>query len=94
MDTGSAYRFHRKFRRISHNARLATEVSVNFQQRPDIFVVSNIEKDGKPIGIKRAGRGWHSDGEDKCVRNMASMVCGIKTPEVGGDTACKYVPCV
>ena len=67
--------------------RLATEVSVNLQQRPDIFVVSNIEKkDGKPIGIKRAGRGWHSDGEDKCVRNMASMVCGIKTPEVGGDT--------
>ena len=35
--------------------RLATEVSVNLQQRPDIFVVSNIEKkDGKPIGIKRA----------------------------------------
>ena len=66
--------------------RLATEVSVNLQQRPEIFVVSSIKKDGKPFGVKRAGWEWHSDGEDKRVRNMASMLCGIKTPEVGGDT--------
>lgn len=44
------------------------------------------KKDGKPFGVKRAGWGWHSDGEDKRVRNMSSMLFGIKTPEVGGDT--------
>ena len=44
------------------------------------------KKDGKPFGVKRAGWGWHSDGEDLRVPNMASMLCGIKKPEVGGDT--------
>ena len=67
--------------------RLINEVPVNLQQRPEIFVVSSIKKkDGKPIGVKRTGWGWHSHGEDKRVRNMASMLCGIKPPEVGGET--------
>ena len=66
--------------------QLATEVPANLQQRPEIFVVSSIKKDGKPFGVKRAGWEWHSDGEDKRVPNMACMLCGIKMPEVGGDT--------
>jgi alpha-ketoglutarate-dependent taurine dioxygenase len=28
---------------------------------PEIVVVSNLTKDGKPIGIRRAGENWHSD---------------------------------
>tara|TARA_B100000676_G_scaffold301441_1_gene348631 strand:- start:23 stop:1009 length:987 start_codon:yes stop_codon:yes gene_type:complete len=78
--------FTESFGELHIMPRLATEVPVNLQQHPEIFVVSNIEKDGKPIGVKRAGWGWHSDGEDKRVPNMASMLYGIKTPEVGGDT--------
>ena len=67
--------------------QLATEVPINLQQRPEIFIVSSIEKkDGKPFGVRRAGWEWHSDGEDKRVPKMACMFCGIKTPEVGGDT--------
>ncbi len=48
-------------------------------------MVSNVEKDGKPVGIKRAGWGWHSDGVDKEIPNLASMLYGVKTPTVGGD---------
>ena len=49
-------------------------------------MVSNVEKDGKPVGIKRAGWGWHSDGEDNEIPNLASMLYGVKPPTVGGDT--------
>ena len=44
---------------------LGTEIPVNLQQHPEIFVVSNMESNGKALGVKRAGWGWHSDGEDK-----------------------------
>ena len=79
--------FTRQFGELHIMPRLANEVPVNLRQHPEIFVVSNVEKDGKPVGIKRAGWGWHSDGEDKQVPNMASMLYGVKTPKIGGDTA-------
>jgi len=78
--------FTERFGELHIMPRLATEVPVNLQQHPEIFVVSNIEKNGKPVGVKRAGWGWHSDGEDKRLPNMASMLYGIKTPDIGGDT--------
>ncbi len=78
--------FTRNFGELHIMPRLGTEIPVNLRQFPEIFVVSNVEKDGKPVGIKRAGWGWHSDGEDKELPNMASMLYGVKTPKVGGDT--------
>lgn len=79
--------FTKSFGDLHIMPRLGTEIPVNLQQHPEIFVVSNVEKEGKPVGIKRAGWGWHSDGEDKEIPNMASMLYGVKTPAVGGDTA-------
>jgi taurine dioxygenase len=78
--------FTRGFGELHIMPRLGTEVPVNLQQHPEIFVVSNVEQDGKPVGVKRAGWGWHSDGEDKQYPNMGSMLYGVKTPKVGGDT--------
>ena len=78
--------FTKTFGTLHIMPRLGTEIPVNLRQHPEIFVVSNIEKNGKPLGVKRAGWGWHSDGEDKQVPNMASMLYGVKTPKVGGDT--------
>ena len=65
---------------------LGTEIPVNLQQHPEIFIVSNMERNGKALGVKRAGWGWHSDGEDKEYPNMGSMLYGVKTPKRGGDT--------
>src|SRR5215475_9693956 len=28
---------------------------------PEIVVVSNVTEDGRPIGVRRAGKNWHSD---------------------------------
>ena len=78
--------FTKNFGDLHIMPRLGTEIPVNLQQHPEIFVVSNMEQNGKPVGVKRAGWGWHSDGEDKEVPNMGSMLYGVKTPRVGGDT--------
>jgi taurine dioxygenase/putative 2-oxoglutarate oxygenase len=48
--------------------------------------VSNVEKDNKPIGMKRAGWGWHSDGEDKVLPNAGSFIHALKLPPSDGDT--------
>lgn len=79
--------FTKHFGELHIMPRLANEIPVNLRQHPEIFVVSNMEKDGNPVGLKRAGWGWHSDGEDKQIPNMASMLYGVKTPKTGGDTA-------
>jgi alpha-ketoglutarate-dependent taurine dioxygenase len=53
---------------------------------PEVFVVSNATKDGKPIGLKRAGEGFHTDGEDKRIPNAASFLYAIEVPPERGDT--------
>ena len=78
--------FTKHFGELHIMPRLGTEIPVNLRQHPEIFVVSNMEKNGKPVGVKRAGWGWHSDGEDKAIPNMASMLYGVITPKIGGDT--------
>lgn len=53
---------------------------------PEVFVVSNETKDGKPFGLKRAGEGFHSDGEDKQIPNAGSLLYALKVPPERGDT--------
>jgi alpha-ketoglutarate-dependent taurine dioxygenase len=53
---------------------------------PEVFVVSNATKDGKPIGLKRAGEGFHTDGEDKRIPNAGSFLYAIEVPPERGDT--------
>jgi len=58
----------------------------NLPGHPEVFVVSNVEEDGKPVGLKRAGWGWHSDGEDKALPNAGSFLHALEVPPAGGDT--------
>jgi taurine dioxygenase/putative 2-oxoglutarate oxygenase len=58
----------------------------NLPGHPEIFVVSNVEEGGKALGLKRAGWGWHSDGEDKAIPNAGSFLYGLEIPPEGGDT--------
>ena len=58
----------------------------NLPGYPEIFVVSNIEEGGKAVGLKRAGWGWHSDGEDKTIPNAGSLLYAHEVPPAEGDT--------
>jgi taurine dioxygenase len=54
--------------------------------QPEVFVVSNAIKDGRPIGLKRAGEGFHTDGEDKRIPNAGSFLYALEVPPERGDT--------
>jgi putative 2-oxoglutarate oxygenase len=58
----------------------------NLADLPEIFVVSNAVSDGKPVGLRRAGMGFHTDGEDKTLPNAGSFLYAREVPPEGGDT--------
>jgi len=58
----------------------------NLPDHPEVWVVGNAEQDGKAIGMRGAGMGFHSDGEDKPVPNAGSFLYALQVPPEGGDT--------
>jgi taurine dioxygenase/putative 2-oxoglutarate oxygenase len=58
----------------------------NLDGHPEIFVVGNAEEGGKAVGMRRAGMGFHSDGEDKAIPNAGSFLAAVQVPPEGGDT--------
>lgn len=51
---------------------------------PEIVVVSNITKDGKPIGIRRAGENWHSDMCYTATPPRGTMLFAVEIPDLHG----------
>jgi taurine dioxygenase/putative 2-oxoglutarate oxygenase len=58
----------------------------NLADHPEVWVVGNAERDGKPVGLRGAGMGFHTDGEDKAVPNAGSFLYARIVPPEGGDT--------
>jgi len=52
----------------------------------DILVLSNVKKDGKPIGLADGGTYWHSDYSYLQIPARATLLHSIQVPKVGGDT--------
>jgi len=51
---------------------------------PQIFVVSNILEDGKPIGARDAGSTWHSDFSFMKEPSRASLFYALEVPQQDG----------
>src|SRR5262245_17915939 len=64
-NTGAAYRLYLRLGAL----HIMVPLDYNLAGKPEIFVVSNAEQDGKPLGLRGAGMGFHSDGEDKVIPN-------------------------
>lgn len=73
-------------RRLGPLHVMREHLAVTLPGLPEVFVVSNALEDGKPIGLKRAGEGFHTDGEDKRIPNAGSFLYAIKVPPERGDT--------
>lgn len=58
----------------------------NHPQHPEVWVVGNAEENGKPLGLRGAGMGFHTDGEDKTIPNAGSFLYAKIVPPEGGDT--------
>ena len=52
----------------------------------DILVLSNVKKNGEPIGLADGGTYWHSDYSYLQIPARATLLYSIQVPNVGGDT--------
>jgi taurine dioxygenase len=77
---------HIAFTRRFGPLHIMQPLEMNLPDHPEVFVVSNAIQQGKPIGLKRAGEGFHSDGEDKKIPNAGSFLYAIEVPPERGDT--------
>jgi alpha-ketoglutarate-dependent taurine dioxygenase len=53
---------------------------------PEILVLSNVQKDGKPVGSPYSGRVWHTDGHYLDAPPAGSLLYALEVPPDGGDT--------
>ncbi len=53
---------------------------------PEVFVVSNVRRDGKPVGAVNAGQYWHSDLSYTARPTFASMLHARRVPPGRGET--------
>jgi len=53
---------------------------------PEVFVISNIVKEGRHVGAPKSGRHWHSDSQFLAVPSAGSLLYGLQVPPEGGDT--------
>lgn len=60
--------------------------SYNHPDHPQIYVLSNVRKDGKPIGRDGAGTHWHSDSTFTEKPSSVTLLHGVEVPARGGDT--------
>ncbi|MFY1700763.1 TauD/TfdA dioxygenase family protein [Micromonospora sp. WMMA1923] len=63
-----------------------TRSQFNDVEHPEILLLSNLTRDGKPIGSAYSGRVWHTDGHYLTNPPVGSMLYAIEVPPVGGDT--------
>lgn len=62
------------------------EQSFTVPGHPKIYVLSNREENGRPIGAHLDGIGWHTDYSFKEQPVMSTMLYAVEVPEEGGDT--------
>jgi taurine dioxygenase len=77
---------HVAFTRRLGRLHIMVPSDFNLPDHPEVWVVGNAEENGKPLGLRGAGMGFHTDGEDKTVPNAGSFLYARVVPPEGGDT--------
>ncbi|HEX7775791.1 MAG TPA: TauD/TfdA family dioxygenase [Parvibaculum sp.] len=82
-------RFSRRFGALDIAPASATDMAgAQAKSRPDIWIISNVVENGKPIGAlgdKEAE--WHTDMSYVEEPPMASVLHSLEIPKAGGDTS-------
>jgi taurine dioxygenase len=76
LETRAFVRFGRMF------GELEVNVANQFHEPgfPEVMVLSNMTKDGKPVGLGDAGQGWHTDMSYSKDIALANVLHAIKIP--------------
>ncbi|MFM9847742.1 MAG: TauD/TfdA dioxygenase family protein [Hyphomicrobiaceae bacterium] len=76
METEDLVRFGKMFGDLEVNvANLYHE-----PDHPEVMILSNMQKDGKPIGLGDAGQGWHTDMSYSKDIALANVLYAMKVP--------------
>lgn len=75
--------FTRRFGPLAKTGLLGNNAPPGY---PDIFMVTNIRKDGKRSETENAAQQWHSDQSFLPVPARASLLRCVHAPQFGGDT--------
>ena len=82
-------RFSRHFGELDIAPASATDMAGSQEKsRPEIWIISNVVENGKPIGAlgdKEAE--WHTDMSYVAAPPMASVLYSLEIPKAGGDTS-------
>lgn len=81
LETPALARFGRMFGELEIN------VANQFHEPgfPEVMVLSNMKKDGKPVGLGDAGQGWHTDMSYSREIALANVLYAIEVPERNGQ---------
>jgi taurine dioxygenase len=81
LTTDQQIAFSRRFGDLDVNVRS----EFNKDGRPEVLVLSNIQKDGKPIGVVDAGRYWHTDLCYLTRPARATLIHALEVPMDGAE---------
>jgi taurine dioxygenase len=81
LETPALVRFGRMFGELEIN------VANQFHEPgfPEVMVLSNIRKDGKPVGLSDAGQGWHTDLSYSRDVALANVLYAVQVPTRNGQ---------
>lgn len=82
LDPEQHIAFSRRFGALQEVAQKQYQM----RDRPFIYVIGNVEEDGRPIGDPSVGRVWHSDQSFLPHPAIGSLLLGVECPPEGAET--------
>ncbi|MBK8174243.1 MAG: TauD/TfdA family dioxygenase [Rhodospirillales bacterium] len=82
LDADSHLTFARRFGALQEVAQKQYQM----RGKPEIYIIGNVEENGRPIGDPSVGRLWHSDQSFLPYPAIGSLLYGVECPPQGADT--------
>src|SRR5512134_1628182 len=82
LDPEAHINFSRRFGALQEVAQKQYQMA----GKPEIYVIGNVEENGRPIGDPSTGRLWHSDQSFLPYPAIGSLLYGVDCPEEGAET--------
>lgn len=77
---------HIAFSRLFGPLEIHVQTDFLLRGHPEIFIISNIVEDGRPIGAIDCALSWHSDSSYIAVPSLGSLLYGVAVPPEGANT--------